>query len=338
MRLWWHVADYVSHARAARAYRRAAAAAGLTLVDDPAAADLCVLHEDPVFWPALLARFPALRGRPRVGYAVWEAEVLSPAHAPHLPLVHAVWTASHFSAQGLRQGHPWVEVLPHVVEPLPPSAADLAWARQRVGEGPYFLAVTDSINPRKNLPALLRAFARVRRALGGARLVVKHYRQAVDLSGLPDVVGIAEDLADGQLAALMTGAVAVVSPHRAEAWGLVLSEAMALGAAVVATGWSGNLEFMDDGNAVLLPYRLVPVGQAMAGMLPHFTPAMRWAEVDEAALGRALVRLARLGPDPAMTVRAQAVAERFAPATVGARLRRLAEAAVAASRGVTPHL
>lgn len=36
-------------------------------------------------------------------------------------------------------------------------------------------------------------------------------------------------------------------------------EAMALGKPVIATGWSGNMRFMDHGSACLVSYDLAPV-------------------------------------------------------------------------------
>lgn len=74
-----------------------------------------------------------------------------------------------------------------------------------------------------------------------------------------------------------------VSLHRSEGIGLALLEAMALGKPVIATGWSGNMSFMDRSNACLLPYHLVPVrsntyvySEAVLG------PQAVWAEPDVA--------------------------------------------------------
>jgi glycosyltransferase involved in cell wall biosynthesis len=58
--------------------------------------------------------------------------------------------------------------------------------------------------------------------------------------------------------ALTACADIVLSLHRGEGFGLVLAEAMLLGKPVVATGWSGNTDFMDGSNAALVSYRLVP--------------------------------------------------------------------------------
>ena len=73
-----------------------------------------------------------------------------------------------------------------------------------------------------------------------------------------------------------------VSLHRSEGFGLTMSEAMALGKPVVATGYSGNLEFMNAGNSHLVPYRLVTVPP---GWWAH-APGAEWAEPDVEAAGR----------------------------------------------------
>jgi len=311
-RVWWHLSDYISHRRAGEAYRRCLALAGFKVADRPEEADLVVVHEDPVFWPRIFTDNPVLREKLVVGYAVWEGSTLPGIYRPGLGLVRAVWTASSFSAQALGQGHGVVRVLPHVVEAVAPTDADRVWARERLGAGRYFFSIVDAVNPRKNLEALLRVFVRVRAVAGpDVRLVLKQYRQNVSLDDLPGVISLGSDLTDGRMAALHEGALAYVGPHRGEAWGLGLSEAMSHGVPVLATGWSGNMEFMDQRNSVPLRFALEPVGERMAGMLPHFRPQMLWAKVDEEHLRREMLRLVRRGQDPIMCERARAVAERF---------------------------
>src|SRR4029077_11730951 len=62
-----------------------------------------------------------------------------------------------------------------------------------------------------------------------------------------------------------------VSLHRSEGLGLTLASAMAAGTPAIATGWSGNLEFMTADDSILLPYKLVEVGPEAA---PY--PANAW--------------------------------------------------------------
>ncbi|HMR08457.1 MAG TPA: glycosyltransferase [Polyangiaceae bacterium] len=76
---------------------------------------------------------------------------------------------------------------------------------------------------------------------------------------------------------LLRRANACVSLHRAEGFGLTLAEAMAAEKPVVATGYSGNLEFMDGDSAFLVDYRLTPVRERLT-RTSLFDPRLSWAE------------------------------------------------------------
>jgi glycosyltransferase involved in cell wall biosynthesis len=113
-----------------------------------------------------------------------------------------------------------------------------------------------------------------------------------------------------QVKALIAGADVLISLHRAEGFGLAPAEAMALGVPVVATGFSGNLDFMDADNAVLVPYRTVPVEDPQG-----IYRQQSWAEPD---LDAAAEALARLRGDAALRRRLgeagrRTVAERLSP-------------------------
>lgn len=102
-----------------------------------------------------------------------------------------------------------------------------------------------------------------------------------------------------------------VSLHRSEGVGLAPLEAMRLGRAVLATGWSGNMDFMDDTNAALVPYSLVP---ALDSRGVYSVKGGTWAEPDIAAASRLLQRLAsdsgwRAALGRAAMVRASALEE-----------------------------
>jgi len=75
---------------------------------------------------------------------------------------------------------------------------------------------------------------------------------------------------------LVSAVDCMVSLHRSEGLGLHLAEAMWLGTPTIATRYSGNLDFMDDHNSMLVDATLVNVERG-EGVYP---PTAKWAEPD----------------------------------------------------------
>jgi len=93
--------------------------------------------------------------------------------------------------------------------------------------------------------------------------------------------------------------------------GLIAAEAMLLGKPVIATGWSGNLDFMDDSSAALVPVRLVPPCDPR-GVLQ--VAGAVWADPDIAV---AAAHLRRLTDDRAARVALGAGGRRMVQARFG---------------------
>ena len=126
------------------------------------------------------------------------------------------------------------------------------------------------------------------KSVNGARFPLASARLHAAVEDRPDiVVRDGYESTERQLA-LTAAADCYVSLHRAEGYGLTLAEAMAAGRPVIATGYSGNLEFMTADTAVLIPYELeqVPYG------CDPYPPSARWAEPDIDAAADAMRRMA----------------------------------------------
>lgn len=156
-----------------------------------------------------------------------------------------------------------VFVVPGGVDPVfsPSNEEDLAEVRRAYSlDHPYLLAV-GVIEPRKNFPRLIDAYARFRVRTGLAyELVIagaqgwlseETFRQAAQCSFSSDV-RFTGYVPDKHLAALYTGAEVFAYPSLYEGFGLPVLEAMACGTPVVCANTSSLPEFAGDA-ALLFP-------------------------------------------------------------------------------------
>lgn len=98
---------------------------------------------------------------------------------------------------------------------------------------------------------------------------------------------LAGKMTDGEFKNLLWSADSVVSLHRSRGFGQILAEAMFLAKPVVATAYSGNLEFMTAETACLVAAETVPVPP---GVCPP-DERQRWAEADLAQATDHMLRL-----------------------------------------------
>src|SRR5262249_53817106 len=92
----------------------------------------------------------------------------------------------------------------------------------------------------------------------------------------PDITLLDSHLPATEYGALLNRADCYVSLHRAEGFGLTIAESMALGKPAIATGYSGNLDFMTTANSYLVDYTLSEVGPDAE----HYPANGTWAEPD----------------------------------------------------------
>jgi glycosyltransferase involved in cell wall biosynthesis len=159
-----------------------------------------------------------------------------PLYPQALARARAIFTVSHAAradlVRRLRLDPRRVHVTHDGVEP-----AFFAPARPAERPRPYLLAV-GSIEPRKNLPVLLEAFRRLRRAGRDLDLVVAGrfaWGEALAPGEAARHVHLAGPVSDAELRGLYAGAACFVLPSAYEGFGLPLAEALAAGAPAVAS-------------------------------------------------------------------------------------------------------
>ena len=292
-----------------------------------------VFHVNADQLPEVHARMPHVFDASAYNIGVWHWELpqlpdeLAQSAAP----LDEIWAPSEFiqNAISSKVSIPVVH-MPHGVavtefDPCNPEEFGVPSARFT------FLCMFDlaSVMERKNPLGAVEAFRRAFPNDSNVALLVKagqaarHRREYAELAGqlrgIPNICLTDRMLPRAGVNGLLSACDAVVSLHRSEGFGLILAEAMDLGKPVVATGWSGNMDFMTSANSCPVAYKLVTLDRAHG----PYRAGQQWAEpdVDDAA------RLMRRVVDDAefrieISTRARhTIRSKFSPAAAGARYR-----------------
>ena len=256
-RFCYSASYYRSHARVARDNANILARF-VTLVSEPAAADIIVLHHEPHYYPAFYKLHDWLHQRYVIGYAVWEASDLPQEYIQGLQLVQEVWTCSEYCRKVFARYHNVVRLVPHAIaRDWHNGSTDLSLLAKDIEYNPslhYYLCFAKTSDKRKNLDGVLKAFQMTCRDMPDARLIIRaplqnHLIVQTDTR----ILHVSRHLSEAEVAWLYKIAELFISAHRSEGWGLCISDAMLTGTPIVASNYSGPLDYLSAENSWLLP-------------------------------------------------------------------------------------
>lgn len=227
-----------------------------------------------------------------VGFWFWELEKFPNQWKYACKLVDEVWVNTAFVETSVAAVHPRVHKIPFAVEFDEPSKNfDRVYFNLPSSKLLYIFSYDfNSSSMRKNPRAVVQAFkqafpdgaeevALVVKSINGELNPEQLIAVKEQLKDDNRIYWIDEYLTTEEMRGLLRTCDCYVSLHRSEGLGLGMAESMYLGKPVIATAYSGNMEFMNDENALLVPYKMVEVraGEYLYG------EGQFWAEADVSA-------------------------------------------------------
>lgn len=224
-----------------------------------------------------------------IGYWVWETEELPPQFKLSETLFNEIWTPSTYSAKAIKQTTSLpVKVLPHTldfvaIDKAKSDRAHFGLPQKAVLFG--FIFDPQSVLERKNVQGLVDAFRLAFAKDDNCYLILKangrtqgayDYETIKAKADSDRIIFIESTLSREKSYDFMKSLDVYVSLHRSEGFGLTCAEAMAMSIPVVASDYSGNLEFMNAENSLLVPTRVIETTRTY-GAYPAGT---RWGDPD----------------------------------------------------------
>jgi glycosyltransferase involved in cell wall biosynthesis len=259
-------------------------------------ASINIIHLNLEEAPSLIAYSPdVFTGSRVIIFPYLELPKLNSAQYLGLSLADEIWCASDFIKNILAPYKPTHLVgagLPLYSRIGKDQARRASYAPFVDEEDFIFLASGDALSGvyRKNLLGVICAFVHAFPEILNVKLILKvHSLGRVVSDNEAHVWNMIKDIAmndpriilmdravsDDEQQAFIEGADCLVSLHRAEGLGYHMLEAMQLMTPVIATAYSGNMDFCNEQNCMLIPANIVNVEY---GQYPRATAAQTWAE------------------------------------------------------------
>jgi glycosyltransferase involved in cell wall biosynthesis len=229
-----------------------------------------------------------LKNRYNIGYWFWELSEFPKEWQSSFFGFDEIWVGSNFVLDAISRAAP----IPVVRIPVSlPEKLELGGHDRSYFGIPddrfVFLFIFDfmSIVDRKNPLGLIKAFKQAFSERDDAWLVLKcahsewapeGYREFVEAATGTNIQILEGILSREEINSLLNVADCYVSLHRSEGFGLTMAEAMSLEKPVIATSYSGNMDFMMAANSFLVSYRLVELQRDY----PPYKKGCVWAEPD----------------------------------------------------------
>lgn len=243
---------------------------GIAVAEHPYDFNLLCINADmlPTIAAALGPRF--FRHRRSAGLWFWEVSEFPECWHEAFENLDEIWVASEFVGDSLRAVAP-IPVRTIRVPVVPAEPRAMSRAELGMPEDFTFLFVFDyrSVFRRKNPLGLVEAFRAAFEPGEGPALVIKSIfgadfpRQRDELAAAADrddIHLIEENVSAEAKNAMVASCDCYVSLHRSEGLGLTMAEAMYFGRPVIATAYSGNLDFMTPDNSYLVPSEPTRIG------------------------------------------------------------------------------
>jgi len=262
--------------------------------------DQITLHSTPDLWPEFIRKYECSKYKRVVGYCAWESSKLPSKWVDCINMLPEVWVPSHYNKTvyencGVKSK---IEVVPHVwfdQKLLSKNKINITDCfGTELSKSKYTFYCIGELTARKSIEELVKVFDKLNDKYQDTQLLLKvHYKDYTltninyivnKLSLLTNKLGksihlLLINLNEREMLSLHSFGDCYVSLTKSEGFGLTIFEAFHLKKDVIATGYSGHIDFLGENHPGLVNYKIGSI-QGMETFSANYTSDQEWAYPD----------------------------------------------------------
>ena len=223
-----------------------------------------IIHINPDRADIYLVIKSFMKNRINIGIWTWETEDIPKFWEPWINIFDEIWTISDYTLNAIAKSSlkPVINIKP----PIKIEYEDTGFGQKFIQDNNIqdkfiFMYAFDFISyiERKNPYALIEALKRINDDRTVLILKTMNMPQHIErsFSGINNVIILNSSIKLDDYFSLLNCIHSYVSPHRSEGQGRTIMEAMYFGKKIIATGYSGNLDFCNVNTSYLIKWKYI---------------------------------------------------------------------------------
>lgn len=268
--------------------------------------DMVIMHSTPDLWPQFwVEKEKVLKNKIVNGYCTWETNRLPKDWVKGINgYVNEVWCPSTYNKQAFEESGVTkpVRVVPHIFLPqnLPTrdqiKLVDTLTGNRVEDDGRFTFYTIGEFIARKSIVETIRVFCEAFTSKDPVRLILKvHYRnytgenkkkciemltkEISNYKNHPPIICLTDSMTSKEILALHSLGDCYLGLTKSEGFGLTIFDAFNYGKKVIATGYSGHVDFLGKSHPGLVRYKIGPV-EGMTSFSSNYTEEQLWAIPD----------------------------------------------------------
>lgn len=262
--------------------------------------DQITIHSTPDLWPEYIRTYECSKYKRVVGYCAWESSKLPAKWVDCINLLPEVWVPSTYNKTvfkncGIKND---IRVVPHVwFDQRPPDKRSINITDcfgTEISKTKYTFYSIGELTARKSIEELVKVFDKLNDKYPNTQLLLKVHYKDYTIANINYIVNkiklltnklgksihlLLMNLNEREMLSLHGFGDCYVSLTKSEGFGLTIFEAYKLKKDVIATGYSGQIDFLGINHPGLVKYTLGGI-QGMESFSSNYTSDQEWAYPD----------------------------------------------------------